>query len=66
VYIYIVNIVNRTQIEQGERNAAAWQVQWRDALEMSAGVAPYLEKGVDYVENVRRADAERLSLESPI
>ncbi len=58
MYIYIVN---RTQIEQRAQDAAAWQAQWRDALKKSAGVAPYLEKGVDYVEDVRRIDTERPS-----
>lgn len=53
--------MNRTQIEQEEGDAAAWQAQWRDALEKSAGVAPYLEEGADYVVDVRRADRERLS-----
>jgi len=48
-------------LEQEELEAAAWQGQWRKALEGSAGVAPYLGEGTEYVEDVRRADAERLS-----
>ena len=44
-----------------ERDAAAWQGQWRQAVEKSAGLAPHFEEGVEYVEGVRRADAERLS-----
>jgi len=31
----------------------------------SAGVAPYLPNGADYVEDIRRADAERLSQFGP-
>lgn len=48
-------------LAQGERDAAVWQEQWRQAVEKSAGIAPYLEDGTEYVEDVRRADAERLS-----
>jgi predicted transcriptional regulator len=44
-----------------DQDSAAWQAQWREALEGSAGVAPYLGDGSEYVEEVRRADAERLS-----
>lgn len=44
-----------------DRDTAAWQAQWKKALEGSAGIAPYLAEGSDYVEDLRRADAERLS-----
>ena len=44
-----------------DQDSAAWQGQWREALEASAGVAPYLGDGSEYVEEIRRADAERLS-----
>jgi len=44
-----------------EQDATAWQAQWREALGKSAGVAPYLGDGGEYVEDIRRADAERLS-----
>lgn len=48
-------------LAQEERDAAAWRERWRQAVEGSAGLAPYLEEGAEYVEDVRRADAERLS-----
>ncbi len=48
-------------LTQEEKDAAAWQEQWRQAIGKSAGLAPYLEEGAEYVEDVRRADAERLS-----
>ena len=48
-----------------DQDAAAWQAQWRKALEGSAGVAPYLGEGSEYVEDIRRADAERLSQFEP-
>lgn len=48
-------------LAQEDQEAAAWQEQWRKALEGSAGVAPYLGDGGEYVEDIRRADAERLS-----
>ena len=66
--------MNRTQSHQDEsrtvgldeRAAAAWQEQWRDALAKSAGVAPSLKEGPEYVDDLRRTDAERLSrLTSP-
>jgi aminoglycoside phosphotransferase (APT) family kinase protein len=55
--------MNRTQIylEHEDRDSAAWRAQWREALEKSAGIAPYLDEGSEYVEDIRRADAERLS-----
>lgn len=48
-------------LEQEDRDTAEWQAQWRKALERSAGIAPYLGEGSAYVEDIRRADAERLS-----
>jgi predicted transcriptional regulator len=44
-----------------ERDTAAWQARWKEAVEETAGIAPYLEQGTDYVEGLRRGDAERLS-----
>jgi metal-responsive CopG/Arc/MetJ family transcriptional regulator len=48
-------------LEHEDRDAAAWRAQWKEALEKSAGIAPYLKEGGEYVEDIRRADAERLS-----
>ena len=48
-------------LSQEERDAAAWQDQWSRAIEGTAGIAPYLEEGADYVEDMRREDAKRLS-----
>ena len=48
-------------LSQEEQDAVAWQARWRKAIEGTAGIAPYLEEGVDYVEDIRREDAERLS-----
>lgn len=48
-------------LEQEDRDTAAWRAQWKEALEKSAGIAPYLKEGGEYVEDIRRADAERLS-----
>lgn len=39
----------------------AWQSQSREAVEGTAGIASYLEEGAEYVEALRRDDAERLS-----
>ena len=48
-------------LTQDERDTAAWQARWKEAVEETAGIAPYLEEGADYVESLRRGDAERLS-----
>ena len=48
-------------LEQEERDTAAWRAQWKEALEKSAGVAAYLGEGSEYVEEIRRVDAERLA-----
>jgi predicted transcriptional regulator len=44
-----------------EQDAAAWQAQWRKAVEETAGIAPHLDEGAEYVEGLRRGDAARLS-----
>lgn len=48
-------------LSEEQRDAAAWQAQWRKAIEGTAGIAPYLEEATEYVEGLRRDDAERLS-----
>lgn len=48
-------------LSQEERDAVAWQAQWKKAIEGTAGIAPYLAEGTEYVESLRRDDAERLS-----
>jgi len=48
-----------------ERSADAWQSQWRGAVERTAGIAPYLADGSEYVEELRREDAARLSRLEP-
>jgi predicted transcriptional regulator len=48
-------------LSQEERDAAAWQAQWKKTIEGTAGIASYLDRGADYVEGIRREDAERLS-----
>lgn len=45
----------------GDDDAAAWQAQWRKAVKGTAGIAPYLDEGAEYVETLRREDAKRLS-----
>lgn len=48
-------------LSQEDRDAAAWQAQWKKAVEGTVGLASYLEEGADYVEGIRSKDAERLS-----
>jgi predicted transcriptional regulator len=50
-----------TYLSEAEQSAAAWKAQWREALDRTAGIAPYLQEGTEYVEEIRRKDAERLS-----
>jgi hypothetical protein len=59
--------MHRKQIylEHEDRDTGAWRAQWREALEKSFGIAPYLGGGSEYVEDIRRADAERLSRFAP-
>jgi metal-responsive CopG/Arc/MetJ family transcriptional regulator len=46
-------------LSQELQDAAAWRGQWREAVAETAGIAPHLEDGVEYVEKLRRAEAER-------
>lgn len=48
-------------LSRGDEDAAAWQAQWQNAIEGTAGIAPYLAEGAEYVDDLRRDDAERLS-----
>jgi metal-responsive CopG/Arc/MetJ family transcriptional regulator len=52
-------------LSQEERDAAAWRTQWKKAIDGTAGIASHLEEGADYVERIRREDAERLSRFEP-
>ncbi|HYQ78016.1 MAG TPA: CopG family transcriptional regulator [Solirubrobacterales bacterium] len=47
-------------LAQETHEAAAWREQWQEAVAETAGIAPHLEEGVEYVDKLRRADAERL------
>lgn len=48
-------------LSKEELDAAQWRARWAQAIEGTAGIAPYLEEGAEYVESVRRDDADRLS-----
>jgi predicted transcriptional regulator len=41
-------------------DTTTWQSRWREAVRRTAGIAPYLSDGADYVERLRDADAKRL------
>jgi len=47
-------------LAQEIEDAAAWRQQWQQAVAETAGIAPHLEEGVEYVDKLRRADARRL------
>jgi metal-responsive CopG/Arc/MetJ family transcriptional regulator len=46
-------------LAQEMQDAEDWRAQWQEAVAETAGIAPYLEDGVEYVEKLRRAEAER-------
>lgn len=48
-------------LEREDRSASTWRSRWREAVGDSAGIAPELGDGAEYVEDLRRADAERLA-----
>ena len=48
-------------LTQEDRDTASWRTQWKKAVQETAGIAPYLEEGPEYVESLRRRDSERLS-----
>jgi metal-responsive CopG/Arc/MetJ family transcriptional regulator len=48
-------------LAQEEQKAAAWRQEWQEAVAETAGIAPYLEDGAEYIENLRRVSAERLT-----
>ncbi|HWO83693.1 MAG TPA: CopG family transcriptional regulator [Solirubrobacterales bacterium] len=47
-------------LAQEIQDAAAWREQWQKAVAETAGIAPHLEDGVEYVDKLRRADVQRL------
>ena len=48
-------------LAKADRDPTAWQTHWQEAVRETAGIAPYLEDGVAYVERVREEDTERLT-----
>lgn len=48
-------------LTQEEADSSAWQGQWKKAVQGTAGIAPYLDEGAEYVEDLRSEDAKRLS-----
>jgi predicted transcriptional regulator len=46
-------------LSEGRRDTDGWRKQWQEATAESAGIAPYLEEGVEYVDTLRRAEVER-------
>ncbi len=52
-------------LTQEEQHSTTWQARWGKAVEKTAGIAPYLEGGAEYVEELRRADAARLTKLEP-
>jgi len=47
-------------LAQELQDATVWREQWQRAVAETAGIAPYLEEGAQYVDNLRRGEAERL------
>jgi predicted transcriptional regulator len=57
----VIRIAIDEYLTQGERDTAAWRARWREAVKETAGAAPGLTSGGEYVEGLRQSDAERLS-----
>jgi hypothetical protein len=63
--------MSRTSIDLGNTQAtkldlpeelqdvATWRKAWREAVAETAGIAPHLEDGAEYVDSLRRSEAER-------
>lgn len=47
-------------LARGEEDDAEWRDRWRAAVAATAGIAPYLSDGVEFVDEIRAADARRL------
>jgi ribulose-5-phosphate 4-epimerase/fuculose-1-phosphate aldolase len=48
-------------LARADSDTATWREHWAIAVEKTAGAAPSLAEGSEYVEDLRRHDAERLS-----
>src|SRR6478609_5663338 len=48
-------------LAQEMQDAAAWREQWQEAVAETAGIAPHLPDGVEYVDELRKAGAQRLA-----
>lgn len=46
--------------ETGNGDWGEWRKRWRAAVRASAGIAPYLPPGAEYVESFRAAGARKL------
>lgn len=57
----VIRIAIDEYLTQDERDTAAWRSRWQEAVQKTAGAAPGLAAGAEYVESLRHSDAERLS-----
>lgn len=57
----VIRIAIDEYLTQDERATAEWGARWREAVQETAGAAPGLAAGAEYVESLRQNDAERLS-----
>jgi hypothetical protein len=67
VLIAVISVLNflLSPATRPKNMAQALEASRRVVLAESAGLAPNLKEGVEYVEDLRRADAERLSQLEP-
>jgi hypothetical protein len=49
---------DENQTARPDEYPAAWKARWKKAIEETAGIAPYLDEGADFVEDIRRKSAE--------
>ena len=57
----VIRIAIDEYLTQEERDTATWRTRWQEAVQETAGAAPGLSAGAEYVESLRQSDAERLS-----
>jgi len=57
----VIRLAVDKYLSEEQQSSAAWRAKWKEAVDKTAGIAPYLQEGVEYVEDIRRSDAHRLS-----
>jgi predicted transcriptional regulator len=57
----VIRLAIDDYLTRTDRDLSSWRDQWQEALDVTAGAAPNLPDGADYVDDIRRSDAGRLT-----